>query len=264
VPRPQSNEARSTKGWECLKASARLSIHSLEGKELESEVEALLAEADDEKLSPWRRKAVKDVLDAEAKTEDLVSQVTDVLRVHAGTSRATPGLDSSSGADEATGALSVATLIRDEGLDNVYWKESLVREQRAVLLMVLTLTVIAIVILVSVGLLDFSDDPTKTDGAFIAGIALFGVLGASLSAIQTLAERPRQARIPEHIASRGITLARPFLGAAAALGLYVILLAGLFNIELGPNDGPTALALSFAAGFSERLIVRATESAGVQ
>jgi hypothetical protein len=52
------------------------------------------------------------------------------------------------------------------------------------------------------------------------------------------------------------------LGAAAALGVYAIATSGILNITVeGEAAHLTVLALAFAAGFSERLVISAVGAA---
>ena len=89
-----------------------------------------------------------------------------------------------------------------------------------------------------------------------------GRSAASLSAIQAVARRAGRGTIPEELAADKITLARPYLGAAAALGVYAVLVAGLLQVEIARDDGLAVLAFAFASGFTERLVLRAVEAVG--
>jgi hypothetical protein len=91
-----------------------------------------------------------------------------------------------------------------------------------------------------------------------AYVALFGALGGSLSALRsvtTAGQEGGRTRNPEQVQAWYVTVVRPLVGAAAALGVFVV---------LAPDVTSTAamLGVAFAAGFSEALIVRAVESAG--
>ena len=109
---------------------------------------------------------------------------------------------------------------------------------------------------------DWSSDLGDPTVGFIALVAVFGALGACLSAIQSLGHAGAQGPIPEHVATSLITITRPALGAAAALGAYAIAASGLLNISLeGEEAHLTVLALAFAAGFSERLVLSAVGAA---
>jgi hypothetical protein len=84
------------------------------------------------------------------------------------------------------------------------------------------------------------------------------MLGAGLSALLQLTRKSPATRIPEQIMASWITFTRPAIGAAAALAAYPLLQAGLLG-----DESPTVARLffvAFAAGFSERLIIRGVES----
>jgi hypothetical protein len=135
-----------------------------------------------------------------------------------------------------------------------------VRGQRGLLLLVLLICIAILLVLAAV--VDWDGDLGDPPIGFVALVAVFGALGACLSAIQSLGRVGAHGRIPEHVASSIITITRPALGAAAALGVYAIAASGLLNISLeGEEAHLTVLALAFAAGFSERLVLSAVGAA---
>jgi hypothetical protein len=133
-----------------------------------------------------------------------------------------------------------------------------VRGQRSLLLVVLLVCIALILgLAASIDWVGDLDDPSV---GFVALVAAFGALGACLSAIQSLGRTG--GRIPEHVAASLITITRPTLGAAAALGVYAVAASGLLNISLEEEGAHlTILALAFAAGFSERLVLSAVGAA---
>ena len=72
-------------------------------------------------------------------------------------------------------------------------------------------------------------------------VLLFGLLGGATSALLA--------------PGRGPALLRPVLGALAAQALYTLFASG--TVALGQITPGAWLALSFAAGFAERLVIRA-------
>ena len=54
-----------------------------------------------------------------------------------------------------------------------------------------------------------------------------------------------------------VNLTRPLLGAASAAAVVAILSTSLFNLGTGGTDRSVILAVSVAAGFSERLLTSA-------
>ena len=92
-----------------------------------------------------------------------------------------------------------------------------------------------------------------------AGVALFGAIGATVSAIMSFGTAAPDARIPERQANALVTFARPFVGAVSALIVVYAFQSGL----IAPPEVvwvPFAWLLAFAAGFSERLVMRAVDA----
>jgi hypothetical protein len=87
----------------------------------------------------------------------------------------------------------------------------------------------------------------------VASAVVAGALGSITSAIQRLASDPHASAtlIPGSFTS---TLTRPFIGSIAALTVFLAVDGGVLNLE-GDDDVPVLLLASFAAGFTERLIV---------
>lgn len=107
-------------------------------------------------------------------------------------------------------------------------------------------------------LLPLGRDPVTSGWKMLVSVMLFGFLGGAVSAVLSLARTSTRSRIPEQIAHNLITLMRVFVGAAAALAVHVFLQADILNFRI--TSGAQILAISFAAGFSERLVVHAVES----
>lgn len=224
--------------WRCFTSTARLELQHAGETELVTRAQALRQEAGADKLSSaWRSKTIQDLLDAKKIEHQLPGKIDDVRW-----------------------RLSEATRIRDEDADNRYYKVALVRGQRTLLLLVLIVCILVLLGLAAA--VDWNGDLADPSVGFIALVAVFGALGACLSAIQSLGHASATARIPEHVASSAITITRPALGAAAALGVYAIAASGILNIALeGEEAHLTILALAFAAGFSERLVLSAVGAA---
>jgi hypothetical protein len=97
-------------------------------------------------------------------------------------------------------------------------------------------------------------------------IALFGLLGGTLSATLRASDTRLSSRIPEMTAGNRVTFMPILVGGASAIAIYSFLrsdLTGVFNAEvakaLEPDQPFTAYAIAFASGFSERLVRRAVE-----
>ncbi|WP_142856591.1 TolC family protein [Salinigranum halophilum] len=96
---------------------------------------------------------------------------------------------------------------------------------------------------------------------FYVAVALFGLLGASISGLLTLRGTAPSARVPVvTIDLRMLAWARLYTGVGAALVLVTLVESGLpdlvFSFPVDVSNAPTALLLAFVAGFSERLLTR--------
>jgi hypothetical protein len=102
---------------------------------------------------------------------------------------------------------------------------------------------------------EYVDDPGNDVGQtwVLLSAVVAGVLGSITSALQRLASDPRASRVAD-MGSFTSTLTRPFIGAVAALTVFLAVYGGLLNLE-GGNDVAILILASFAAGFTERLIV---------
>jgi len=88
-------------------------------------------------------------------------------------------------------------------------------------------------------------------------IIFFALTGARFSAFRSLTAAA-EAAIPDLALNSWMTLGRTGLSACLGVAVYALLRSGILNIEI--KDPATVLALAFAAGFSERLVVRAVEN----
>jgi 8-oxo-dGTP pyrophosphatase MutT (NUDIX family) len=223
--------------WRCFTAVARRALDRAGREELLAHADGLRHEAGAQKLaSAWRSETVIDLLDPELIRKQPPAALDDVRR-----------------------RVIEATRLRDEDANNRYYRVALIRGQRSLLLVGLVISLA--VLLGLTALVDWSGDVANPSPGFVALIVVFGALGAGISAIQSLGRAGAQ-RIPEHIASSAITITRPVLGGAAALGVYAIATSGVLNLRVeGDKAHLTVLALAFAAGFSERLVLAAVGAA---
>jgi hypothetical protein len=230
-----SDHNQTETAWLFLKLADRLQILAADDDELDTRTAALRNEGA-EKLSSWRAKTVA----------ELVRQVVDSQR------------PSPEAASRRKTLLYEATRIRDEGADNTYRRLALVRRNRTLLLPVVVTVVLALIVLVATGISDLDASADQRDAGFLAAVALFGTLGASISAIQSLGDATKQ-RMPDALTSATMTLTRPVVGTGAALAAVVIAEAGFLKLDTA--SGYVLLAVSFTAGFSERYIVRLVDTA---
>ena len=243
-------------GWKCLLAAARMEIYGISEEERKARAVAICKEAED-KLKGWRKKATLSSLDCR----------TDQGPTCSGAER-----------------LYYATSLRDEHFTNEYFRMAHLRNQLVILLLVLVSALTAIFTISTPEWFKFSSPPLVSneensgqdtaviteessvedpvimpkDKMFVMGVILFGVMGGAFSAIMSLSNTSTRKRIPEQIVDSYVTLLRPALGAAGALVVYVFISIELFKIPISSN--PAFLAIAFAAGFSERLVVRGVKA----
>jgi 8-oxo-dGTP pyrophosphatase MutT (NUDIX family) len=215
-------------GWRYLKAARRHELLLMDETTLRLEGELLRHEGAS-KLGGWRGAATAVLLDPE------------ILR--------------SASVKDLGPRLIRAQVLRDEAADTEFRKLALARRQRELLAPVVGAAIVVFLVLTATAGLDLS--AASPDAAFFAYVAVLGALGGSLSAIQALGRIG--GRVPEQMAVYGITLMRPVLGMGAALGVAVVATSGLLPIEV--TSAYTLLAIAFAAGFSERFLIRAVNSA---
>jgi 8-oxo-dGTP diphosphatase len=246
-------------GWRCFNTARCMELYGLAQLEsgqlqLESRAQAVLREAD-EKLGSWRRKAVKDILEDQQE----------------GKGQLKSGLI----ADQVYQA---SQLVHGHH-NNVYRRLGIIGRQLGILSIVALLAVVCWVLLAPAldgngppeveqgnhsaeAQMDSQDSPGSlaqlNNRAILASVALFGIMGASMSGIVSLARNSAQDRIPQQLLSSWFTLTRPVVGALSASAIYVFLTSNLLAIG-GMLSLGLILAVSFAAGFSERLVTRAVE-----
>ena len=244
-------------GWQCFNAAQRMELFGFKkgkGGRLEAKARAVLHEAD-AKLGSWRKKTVLGILADPNKRElSLQDSVT------------------------ADGVY-YASQILHEHHNNVYRRLGIIGRQFRILVVIAVLATFGWLLLAphlvenaseadspSSPAAEVQADTTATptaeiplgDRALLASVALFGILGASMSGILSLASATAETRIPEMLLNSWFTSSRLVVGAVAALAIHVFLGSGL--LAFGESNLPLVLAVSFAAGFSERLVVRAAES----
>ena len=229
-------------GWQLVKLADRLQILEACDDEVEARAVALRHESAD-KLSSWRRATV----------DELLGQVSGPPVPSAPDRQAT---DDAREGQRRRVLLYEATRIRDEAADNSYRRLALVRRNRTLLVPVMLGILACLLILLATGT-ELDEDGADRGAEFVFAVALLGALGASISAMQSVGQGAGQ-RMPEALTSAAMTLTRPAVGAAAAVGAYVIAEAGFPKLDT--SSGYVLLALGFAAGFSERFIVGLVEA----
>ena len=267
-------QGRLQHGWEALAAAKRMEIFGIvTDDELQDRTTVLATEAS-AKLDGWRKAAI------DALTGSLVAQVGTPAPAETGSSaRGASGAahptrqqpaDATSASATGTDALAMAAVRRrlylamailDEHNDNQYFKLDLFLGQVRLQLLMLSVFVVLIGVLLILRADALTNRAiTANESSFVVLAALlFGMLGASVSALQSLVQRGRSGRIPGQMASRWITFTRPFIGAASAL--VTLLLFGAGVVALGQPGIAALCAIAFFSGFSERFVTGVLESA---
>jgi len=237
-------ENKLDKGWKCYFAAQRMEIFALDEKGLEAKAKTIRAEAD--KLTDWRKKAIKQLIGSED----------------------TPRKDAT--AEE----LYQAALIRDEHANNQAYKDSLTRSHTLRLLVCMVLAIVAILELTWRQLIPFDAAIEKGKEAagelalasvdnywMLLAVGLFGFTGATVSAVLSAPDPTKTSRIPELVTGIRVTLLRLVMGMVSALIVYVFLksqFSDVFSLKKDAAITPyTVFALAFVAGFSERLVLNA-------
>jgi 8-oxo-dGTP diphosphatase len=226
------DENDADRAWRCFLAATRLELFGLEelGRDaLHARARSIAHEAED-KLDSWRAAAVADHLGPADEPKD----------------------------DVTADAVYEAALVLHAHFNNQYYKLGVLKRQSSILALVAFLTTLLFLVLYGLAGPFFGPDVAMTGGPFVLAVALFGVVGASVSGFLALARAGTRERIPTQIASSWMALARPTIGAAAALVLFAFLQSGL--LQVGEPTPGLALVVAFAAGSSERLLDRAVRS----
>ena len=217
--------------WRYVLAAQRMEVLGMKPSDDQFELNAIataLREEAETKLRDWRKESVLKLLAPSCQSQTDVS------------------------------ALYRALEIRDEHSNNEYYKIG-IRKVPLRNALVLACASVAVTVLLA-GFWPFPNNNLRPahyyDFRMLTAIILFGIMGASLGAIKSLASAG--GKIPEQVLSGIIVGMRPILGGAAALGLYAFLRAGFLKLP-EPNLGGV-LAISFAAGFSEELLIWAVGS----
>lgn len=91
-----------------------------------------------------------------------------------------------------------------------------------------------------------------------SSILLFGIMGACLSGLYSLARNTESLKIPKVQMNAMITFSRPLIGAISALVIFVFLISDILNV-IPELKMAAVFAVCFVSGFSERLVIKATK-----
>lgn len=241
-----ADNAEVDNGWKALHAAKRQMLLGMDKDELLDHATIIRIEA--EKLNEWRKKAV-DALLVDRQKSDGSTEVRKEL-------------------------VYLAATIRDEHYNNGYYKNRLVHNTYATLLIILAIIISLLLYNIYNASHHLTDALNLTgDGKRVLsganffevslGIIFFGLFGATMSALLKARAATEYSRIPEILSSRFVMLSRVAVGAGLA---YIILffLESDFALELFDqktrfSNIQTYFAIAFVSGFTERLVLKAVE-----
>lgn len=220
--------------WKCLHEAQNMSLRRLTAiVDIRDEAQIILNEARDKLGESWRKKSIEYLLTEKG---DLKANISSNELVRA---------------DE----------ILTEYLENRYHKIGVFTRHLSLLSI---FAVMAIIIFIAIlVLLEFLFG-IKGLGVFTWNMALsiviFGVMGAVVSGMLSARDRT-EARIPDQRISNSMTLAKLAVGAMSALAVVAFVNSGFLRVPVEYSAKPELiLAVSFAAGFTERLVHRAVDT----
>jgi 8-oxo-dGTP diphosphatase len=224
-------EGNIDEAWKSFHAAQRMEIFGLTNEELKVKVAVLRQEA--EKLSSWRKKATDDLIG----DVDCPKENTDYESVYQ------------------------AALLRDENYHNQAFKDGLLRTHILTQVWILAGIILLLLYLSWIDFIPLTKDTVSFGWRILVSVALFGLLGGTLSAMLSIPATTKSSRIPELTHTIRLTLLRLFMGAGSALVIYLFLNSQLKEIvyKLKEIEPYTVYAISIVAGFSERLVLRAVE-----
>jgi 8-oxo-dGTP pyrophosphatase MutT (NUDIX family) len=222
-------------GWGALHDAERLIVFGMSNAELLARA-ATLREETRAKLKGWRASATARLFASVALADWVKPPYSLKVNEH----------------DLLQQVVVQALAVLHEESDNRYHRLRLVSEQLQFLVGASAILLTAV--------LGFSFWLAGPDSPFRIGclgpVALAGALGGVISAMFQLS-RVGEARIPDALMHGLITSGRPLVGAACALFLYAALLSNVISlIDVSKMTFATALVMGFAAGFSEKLVLR--------
>jgi len=215
--------------WHSLHAAARAEIPYLEGQELWDREQMLSCEAV-KITSKWRQCAIQKLVPGD---QERPGEEDRALRLH-----------------HAVGVLI-------DYFETQYYKTGMLRDHLRNLLLISVTALVVFLALVGLAGTPINQWP-EWDWKTLLAVLLFGVLGACLSATRKVSGESAASKIPELATATSVTVARTILGGIPALVIYAMLRAKL--IQTANLEMPQMLVFAFAAGFSERLVLKVLES----
>jgi hypothetical protein len=233
-------ESDLDRGWACLLAAQRYEVDGLPPSQVIARLEAVRKEVRS-KLGDWRRDGALAIL----------AQADPFVTMAEGAQLTGDAVVFAFALGAIRGKLKEALLIRDENSSNVYRKIQ-VRRDRLVLTGAILMAVLFVMYALSPDAAIASDNSSSVlDRAQLVMVILLGMLGGLVSTALSLADdKIAGKRIPDHVASFYMTLARPVFGASFAVAVAVAMRSGVITL-FGGKEGAIAFA-AFLAGYSER------------
>jgi hypothetical protein len=225
-------------GWHFLNAARRFRLYGLRRKDLKFEATLVLEEAKDQRkgVTPWRKEGILHLL-----ADDQ------------GNPKPNP---------DAEMVVEAAELLHEHH-SNTYRKQAIVRRR---LWLLCGFSVVALIAWIALAprLPSLSQ---WTAGRCWRGLRLFwlslvlaGVVGAILSGFtSTIGKGVAKTRIPDELLASVMTFSRLAVGAVSAVAVAVFLGSGVLSFEALSYE--LLLAIALVSGFTDRLLVRAVESA---
>ena len=215
-------------------------------------------------LQSAEREFLLDPKDPDALQRAAIELITEVDRVSGRRAKEITSLicDTKGGlrTDIYTGPLRMrvirALALRDDQFQTDYFKIMLRRRHLFLLFILLLAGIVFSLLLSACNVLP----PPFNNFGLMAGVVLFGVLGAALSVARGLLGADISAKIPAQQIGSFVIWMRPAIGAAAALISFVLVNAKVFAVMDWDPKSPTIIfTVAVIAGFSERFIVGAIE-----
>jgi len=220
-------------GWKCLQTAQRLEYFVGSPEHLKAAAVVLRNEAD--KLRGWRKDSMVKLLTAE---QGAVPHAQNMFQ---------------------------AALLRDGFYNNEAYKDGLRRSSALILATVLFAGLVALFYLARNEFLAVAIEQTPADEDLwqaLLCVAVIGLLGATVSAMTDMPTATGSTRIPETALSFRAILLRLMIGPASAIIVYLALQSSLAGkiFTADALSGYVILIYAFAAGFTERLVLRVIES----
>ena len=233
-------ESNLTKGWKAYNTARRIETEIYHQLSKDDKFEKLATEwlqakavsvysEGMKKLRGWRKQAIKSLLsdNNQLKPEIRLSDLTQSER------------------------------IINEHHSNIYRRLEIIQRQFRWLAGFAVIAIVSWVVLLAIKDQLFPSETQVYDLTLNIQTIIFGVLGACISGILTLANSSTRQNIPEKLLNSWVTFARPLVGLVSALAVVIFVLSGI--LEINKESHGLYLSAAFIAGFSERLLIKTIE-----